>query len=252
MSVNTIRTGVQSVGGKSNRLRTSASVRSQGSVSASASRLRAYVTCPARRDALYDTTFNELLKIGFEAGQIHRRRGIDMNEYEQGNVMLKHSGSVVRRVPEGLQKHTFLLWDFHKCFLPLAAAAFDDDPNLEVIFWVEDDVKMMPGVDAGSLLDAVKQAGAAITWLAFTIVKGTPTFGTHLAGISRDGVALALRELDRLEEEFATQGSRLKYLMGLDTFFKKSLRTSIDGTALVKAVPKSMARQRSHSFKGRR
>ena len=203
----------------------------------------ALVVSPLHRDALYAKAVETLSDCGLPVARIRRRHGIDWLAYQRAS----EEGS--RRpydLPRGLKRHTFLMWDFHKSFLPAVAAAFEADDDLDLVFWVEDDIKIKDGVTWTEVVAACGDNPAPLTWLAYYKVKGRPRYGTHLLAVHRDGLSALLSHLDAME---AASTDRMDYLEGLDTFCFHLLEQD-DG--LVAVASQSLAEQRRHTMRGRR
>ena len=181
---------------------------------------------------------------GLPVSRIRRRRGIDWEAHSRA------SGEGSRKpqdFPSGLLKHTFLMWDFHKRFLPSAQAAFAADRALKWIFWVEDDIAFARGVTWPKIVKACGANPAPLTWLAYTCVRGKPRWGSHLVALHRAGMPRLLKYLDSLE---AAGSEPLAYLVGLDTFCLRASEASAEGVGRI--ASKSWASQRGHEWKGRR
>ena len=216
---------------------------------------KVFVTSPRHRDGLYNKCFDECLRIGFNSTQVHRRRGLELKRAIAlaGKKMVVKNPEGPVLVPIGLRSDTFLMWDFHKNFLPTATHAFEADRDLKVVFWLEDDVFFHKGVDAETLVAAAERLPHSIGWLAFMTKKGAPFWGTHCLSIPRDGVALARQHMDNLATQAEEAGSPLSYLCGLDTWVRKMCsETAALGTPYASAVKKSLAGQRAHTLKGRK
>ena len=154
-------------------------------------------------------------------------------------------------LPEGLQRHTFLMWDFHKRFLPHIASAFIADPDLQIAFWAEDDIKFSSSVTMTKIVKACGANPAPLTWLAYRTVARKARFGAHLVAVHRNGVQQLMDYMDEYEAEQEAAGR--DYLMGLDTFLYHMTQSmpALD-QGLLKVACKSWASQRTHDKKGRR
>ena len=221
--------------------------------------MMAFVTCPRHRDRLWSQALGRLCATGVPASKVHRRFGIDWHEY------LRASGESDRRqrdVPLGLKRHTFLMYDFHRHFLPSCEQAFQQDGELKVVYWVEDDITFPKGtafrdIHALALGHASAPAGPCLSWLGFTKVRGKARYGSHLVAVHREGVAALKAHLDCASEDGKEGGNLLSYLKGLDTFLCEGCSTRASGVAtgrlLAQASTQSMASQlKDHAFVGRR
>ena len=215
-----------------------------------------FVTCPDYRMDHHDATFAGMIEAGFEAREVHRRRGIDFSQYLND---LQAAGDGIARVgsqrlPRGLRKNTFLMFDFHRFFLPLVLSKFSEDASLEWCFWVEDDCSFA-GRDATIasqvLACAASLRASGACWMGYSRRKGAPRYQSHLVALSRTGAEAMAEHLDETANAAKQAGDHLAYLEGLDTFLHKAQKTTKYGRPLVVAAPTSMARQRKHTRVGR-
>lgn len=196
------------------------------------------ITCPPRRSRLWDRARDVLLQAGFLATSVRRRVGLDMCE-----------GAT--RCPKGLAPSTFLLWDFHRRWLPWAIQTLRRSPRLRVIAWAEDDLELQPRVTAATLVQSWDRCPKNVAWLGYIRKGGKPWWGSHLIAMNLDGAVSLKRRLD--EEAAAVYGTRrpMAYLCGLDTWCRRALDCD-PKKRLIWAPPKTLARQRRHTFRGRR
>ena len=201
-----------------------------------------FVTCPLRREDMFTSTRDRLVAAGVAVESIMRRRGIDFATVTENP----------HRYPVGLKRSTFLMWDFHKNFLPSCQTWFDTRPELQFIWWVEDDCKLKPKIKVTSLHAHALAEPACLHWAGFAKVRGIAKWGTHLFALSRTGLPLVQAQLDKEESEVPEGTANLSYLMGLDTWFHKRRDIVSGELPLVRAWPESMASQVNHSRQGRR
>lgn len=204
------------------------------------------VTCPDRREHLYEKTLQGLLDVGFKVDQVRRRRGVDMN------LKSKCKGPKSHKLPPNLDRSTFLMWDFHKGFLPSAIAAFESDSSLQVVFWAEDDVQVGAGVDAAALKRQCLLSPSAMAWLGYVRRNGVPWYGAHLLGVTRRCSARLREHLDAMSGPNRRTSSSTSHLVSLDCWVRRMQEVTVRGKALCLAAPMSMARQRVHGLIGRR
>ena len=196
------------------------------------------ITCPHRRSCLWDRARTGLLHAGFAVDHLRRRVGLDMGERNT-------------RRPQGLSPSTFLLWDFHRRWLPWAIQTFRRSQRLRVIAWAEDDLELKPGVTAATIFRAWDRSPNDVAWLGYIRQGGKPWWGSHLIALNLGGAVALKRRLD--EEAARVFGTRrpMAYLCGLDTWCRRLLDCS-PKDRLIWAPPETLARQRRHPFRGRR
>ena len=204
------------------------------------------VTAPKHRDHLWDTARLELIRFGADAQQVRRRTGIDMQAADAAETPLQRDW----RCPEGLNRTTFLHYDFTECFLPYCAKVFRQHPCIEVIWWVEDDIKFTKDSDYSMLEHSAKEDNACMLWYGYLNVKGEPRYGSHFVGVTRAGIVKTRRHVrDHRSSGVHEAGT---HLMGLDTFLYKLSKKCDEPMPLVRAAKSSWAGQRTHALKGRR
>ena len=147
------------------------------------------------------------------------------------------------------------MFDFHLRFLPAIIRIFETS-DVQFVFWAEDDIIFPPKNQLPMLLKFLESDGrssaVAVWWCAWLRVQGVPRYGAHFLCVTRVGASILKAHLDCLRAECFGPGPRISYLCALDTFLFNSVGVVRDGVALVKATPKSWAKQRRHAFKGRR
>ena len=208
-----------------------------------------FVTCPQRREELWHRARAEVIKMGLPASCVRRRRGLDWSGYEASS-RLRENAEYMHRYPVGLHKHTFLMHDFHNCFLPYVRNLFNASPTLAFVFWTEDDFFVKPGASIGHLLKAAAKRPQKVCWAGYVRVGGEPKWGAHFVCIPRMAVQPLLSLLAGMEADAIRAGDRFSYLLSLDGFLK--LAMTAKAGAVVWATATSYAGQRSHPFKGRR
>ncbi len=190
--------------------------------------------------------------VGFGAGCIRRRVGIMWNYYEQLQKDPCARGVFDQRLPPGLQRSTFLHYDFHTSFLPKLLKAFNTDKSLKWAAWAEDDIVAKPGNTAIQLGEVAIKCSPSAVWAGYYLNNGVPSWGAHCLVMTKVAAVRLLAALDALAEAACDRsGSPLSYLRGLDTWFKACLPEIVDGHALMVVPSYTMAYQRSHVFKGR-
>ena len=210
---------------------------------------------------MFQSTREQLLSVGFSVTQIKRRFGITWSKHvlakassrQRDSSQLDLIGS--QRLPRALRTNTFLSWDFHKRFLPMALRAFSDQQTLQWIFWVEDDCTFKRNLNLTvakliSVCDRSRASGAV--WLGFVSRNGVPAWGSHLIALSRQGALNLKSHLDDLGAQAMQNGKPLQYLMGLDTMMKAFCCVWMNGLPLVVTHSESLAYQRSHELAGRK
>ena len=195
------------------------------------------VTSPLRRQALFEGTRDALIAAGVPPKRIVRRGGIDFKQY------LQNRG----RLPAGLRRSTFLMWDFHKQFLPKCKSLFAGQPGLKFVWWVEDDCKLKKGVDIQTLHAHALAGPACIHWAAYFKKNGQARWGSHLAAVSRAGLPHVESQMNKEAKQ-----SSWSYLLGLDSWLHRGLNLERASMPLVGAWQSSVASQRRHGLKGRR
>ena len=205
---------------------------------------RFIITAPRHRSSMWETCKNNLVAKGIPAKHVKRRLGIDFKSYSTGKQFTK-------RLPEGLKKHTFLMWDFHKSFLPACRDRFHRDHSVDIIWWVEDDCQLKKTINAESMESFALAGKGCLHWAGYIVIKGKAWWGSHLVGVSRSGVEHAIAKLDEEAKAAKGSGDRLGYLMGLDTWLRKQIGIERGGQPLVRIWPSSVAHQRKHEFQWR-
>ena len=200
------------------------------------------VTSPVPREAMWLQTRDRLIQGGVAAECIVRRVGIDFAAYRQNHG----------RHPVGLTRSTFLMHDFHKGFLPLCRQRFENNQQLQYIWWVEDDCSFKKGQNATTLHARALAGRACLLWAGYTNKHGGPCWGSHLAAVTRSGLKALQKQMDDEEAKLQREGSRLSYLVALDTWFRRGLAIQHRGKPLVQAFPESGASQVQHERQGRR
>ena len=126
------------------------------------------------------------------------------------------------------------MWDFVRAFIPAARSVFQEHPNIESIFWVEDDIKIGKGVVLNDIVSGSRACAPSAGWLGYIPNKGQPRWGSHF-------VSLTSWSLNALaESDDAT--SRDWY--GLDTFVCRMLSKRSGRRPIVKVGPRSLVGQR--------
>ena len=200
------------------------------------------VTCPLRREAMWTSTHEGLMRAGVPAACVVRRKGIDFDKYTEDPG----------RRPEGLKRSTFLMWDFHKGFLPRCKFWFASEAELQFIWWVEDDCALKANVDFTALHAHALAGRACLHWAGYLSKRGQPHWGTHLVAVSREGLPHLEARLSQEAAKAAEGGNSLAYLRGFDTWIRGVLAIEQGGMPLVRVLPKSVAQQRRHALRGRR
>jgi len=210
-----------------------------------------YVTSPAQRDDMFNATLSELVRIGVPVAAVRRRRGFAFRAARAGNMPVGHCARPTRP-PEGLRLNTFLMWDFHKNFIPTALRACEGSNNdVKVVLWVEDDTRFADGIQAQDIIAAVRNAEPSFVWLGYILKAGKPHWGSHLLGFSPASLQIAKKTLDAAQAQSRSRGKPLQYLVGLDTWVRRVLTTTQDGHPVASVVSRSMACQRQHAKRGR-
>ena len=137
-----------------------------------------------------------------------------------------------------------MLWHYFVLhFLPRTLELFAAEKRLQVVFWVEDDCQLRPGVTMEELVRVTRDHAPKLAWLGWSRAEGgTPIWGAQLLGLARASAEAAViwakayagrrRALDTILNEFAL---------------------GMNGEApTVACSPVSLASQRVHEFKGRR
>ena len=194
--------------------------------------LAVFITAPDFRESMYVSAVAHLVSVGCPISCIHRRRGIDFRSY------IDSAGA--SRYPKGLACSTFLMYDFHKHFLPAATKLFDRFRDLTCVLWLEDDCRMKPGRTMAHVMDGARACEPSVGWLGYLRVGGQPRWQSHIVSVSRWSAPALKRELDTRQRQGT---SPVQYLKGLDTMLRDLQAVTHKGHALVRALPESMACQ---------
>jgi len=215
----------------------------------------AWITCPRRRDDLFKMARAECLKIGFKLGDVHRRVGIDWKSYTANQMKCTCDVSnkwcwcgAHTRMPPGLKKHTFLMYDFHVFFLP-TAINFMKESGYQWVAWLEDDVKFPANRRVEEFADLALGMSPATVWAGYMKVGGKPKWQSHLLLMSLKAAERMLAELDA--SEAAGMSHKRGHLVGLDTWVCNCMSKMVGGQSLVRASPSSMGSQRGHEYRWR-
>ena len=148
------------------------------------------------------------------------------------------------RFPEGLRKHTFLMWDWHQRFLDMASQVFNTS-DVQFVCWAEGDIGFRKHDLLSGLLSDLRTRSSgspACWWTAWMKVKGEPRYGAHFGCLTRDGCSVVEDYLNSLRTRAIDEGDPLGYLMGLDAFLYKTQGVEYNGVTF----------QAVHPLKGRR
>ena len=200
----------------------------------------AVVTAPLRRDTMWERARAELLRVGFEAEHVRRRKGIDFAAYTDP------SSSFQRELAPGLKASTFLHYDFLEFFLPYCSQVFEQMPDVGVIWWVEDDIKFKAGVTAAAISAEASQHTACLLWFGYMRVKGKPRYGSHLVGVARGGIRQLMAHLSDQRKVARDGGKPLGHLIGLDTLLHRMLRVEAQPWPLAVCSVEPWAHQIDH------
>lgn len=207
------------------------------------------VTCPAHREDMWLDSRSRLLDAGVPISRIRRRFGINWPAYQRSRA----SGARRQRdIPIGLTRCQFLMYDFHHMFLPQCQAIFAQEPQLTVIYWIEDDIKLGHTEDFMEIHNTALGQDTCLSWLGYVRVKGKPRWGTHVLGVHREGLQDLVDHLDTKAKASQEAGKPLSYLMGLDTWVARACAVHVRARPLAQASATSLASQRKgHPFEGR-
>ena len=209
-----------------------------------------YVTCPSHRESMWLESQKRLMESGMPASRIRRRFGIDWPSYREASLGTQRRQ---KDLPAGLTTSQFLMHDFHKTFLPQCRTTFSQHPEVNLVYWVEDDIKFVKFKVFAHIHQVALAQHTCVSWLGYMRVKGRPKWGTHLLGLHRDGLKDLIDQLDAQAEASKAAGTPLSYLMGLDTWVCSMCSVFVGGRAIAKASDESLAsQQRGHPFVGRK
>ena len=205
------------------------------------------VTAPNSRTDFWEKAREELLQAGIPVENICRRKGLDFTEYSRPDSPLPRDG----RYPPGLKRHTFLHFDFIEHFLPWCKDRFEKRDSVQVIWWVEDDIKMKMGASqVHEKLELTLQQEHCLLWAGYTKKGATPRFGSHLVGVTRVGFD---RLLDFVRDSRSSGVREVgDHLKGLDTWLWQLVDRSSDENKLCKTAAETWAGQVRHTRAGRR
>ena len=216
-------------------------VRAEDATHAPAASYEVYITSPASREQMYDDCLGRLARAGCDVRQVRRRHGVKF-------------GAPCARLPVKMRKSEFLMYDFHKKFLPMVEQRFAQSSNLKHIFWAEDDVTVKPGVLWRDILEAANNASPSAAWCGYFARNGRPTWGSHLLALTRASARAIGVYIDELVALADSEGRiRARAYQGLDSLLASLAAGKRRGSAkMVRATPKSLAGQKIHHLKGRR
>ena len=213
-----------------------------------------YVTAPAHRESMWEQARDRLLAVGVPLGRIRRRHGIHWSEYEQLESDAAHWSDLRHDLPRGLQRNTFLMYDFHRRFLPACQEAFRASGGLSLVYWIEDDINFARLSRMSDINSIAASQNTCLSWLGYKRVKGKPKWGTHIMAVHRAGVDELLAVLNGKAQVARDGGRPMSYLMGLDTWVSQMCEAKTPtGRSVAMASAKSLAQQSyTHAFVGRR
>ena len=112
-------------------------------------------------------------------------------------------------------------------------------------------LQLHPCID--SEFHALALAGkSCLLWAGYISRKGEARYGSHLLGVSREGLKRLTKFLDKEASEAALAGDSLSYLEGLDTWIWRGKSRTLGSMAFVHVWGESFAHQAQHSLSGRR
>ena len=179
-----------------------------------------FITCPARLVHKWNLSIKRFAKAGFACRYVHLRHGIDFE--------------APARLPSGLGRSQFLMYDVHKNFLPMAVKLFAQQRSLQFIFWAEDDCGSRNQSNAKSVLEAAQAISPSAGWLGYLRVNGEPRWQSHMVSFTRWSATAMLHDLNEQRSGHATpadfsNGFGHLYLGAVRAFRHHSPITTIAG-----------------------
>lgn len=190
-----------------------------------------FITCPARLVHKWNLSIKRFAKAGFACRYVHLRHGIDFE--------------APARLPSGLGRSQFLMYDVHKNFLPMAVKLFAQQRSLQFIFWAEDDCGSRNQSNAKSVLEAAQAISPSAGWLGYLRVNGEPRWQSHMVSFTRWSATAMLHDLNELWSGHATPAD---FYMALDTYIWRLCGRS----DIIRPSPQSLVHQIRSLTSGRR
>ena len=139
--------------------------------------MKFFATSPIHRERTWEAMRDHFVRMGIPIECVRRRHGVHFQGYLDGN-------DAGRRLPKGLKRCTFLMWDFHRLFIRLAKSTFNSDPDCEFVVWCEDACRFQKkGVLTDMTRGMRQRKRCAAHWLGFLKVKGKPWWQAHCVGL---------------------------------------------------------------------